>query len=182
MNASGEETFTLHNIFSRDELIEENLNLVRPIALVIRRRLPPSFDLEDLVQAGYVGLIMAAEKFDPTRSNTFATYAKHRIRGAILNSIEPAGPVVVDAWAGVMERPADSRPLADAVLIAAERQVRVERAIGELPAAQAEVIEMRFKTGLSVRESGEASGRTERGVDDMQRRAVKELRRLLDAA
>jgi RNA polymerase sigma factor for flagellar operon FliA len=44
-------------------------------------------DRDDLVQAGVIGLIDAARRFDATRQVVFAQYAKHRIKGAILDSL-----------------------------------------------------------------------------------------------
>ncbi len=74
----------------------EHLNLVRMIALHIFRTLPEHVELDDLVQAGTVGLIDAAHKFDPSKDVTFAAYAKHRVRGAILDSLRQEDPVSRD--------------------------------------------------------------------------------------
>lgn len=72
---------------SADVLVMEHLGLVKIIAMGIRARLPQSVDLDDLMQAGMVGLIDAARKFSAERQIAFSTYAKHRIRGAILDSL-----------------------------------------------------------------------------------------------
>jgi RNA polymerase sigma factor (sigma-70 family) len=73
-------------ITARNKLVEEHIGLVRPIAQAILRGLPPSFSLDDLVSEGYLGLISAAVRFR-TGKAPFETYAKQRIRGAILDSI-----------------------------------------------------------------------------------------------
>ena len=49
--------------------------------------MPPSVALDDLVNAGVIGLIDAIEKYDPRRDNTFKTYAEFRIRGAMLDAV-----------------------------------------------------------------------------------------------
>ncbi|MCI0628806.1 MAG: FliA/WhiG family RNA polymerase sigma factor, partial [Acidobacteria bacterium] len=49
--------------------------------------LPPTFALEDLVSTGIIGLIEAVENFDPRFNTKLGTYAHHRIRGAILDSV-----------------------------------------------------------------------------------------------
>ena len=69
------------------QLIEECQGLVRSLAVSIRRKLPPSVDLEDLVAYGQVGLVEAARDFDPDRGGRFSTYAYYRIRGAIYDGL-----------------------------------------------------------------------------------------------
>lgn len=71
----------------RERLLLEHLPHVRYIARRIHERLPQQVLLEDLVQAGVVGLIDALHKYDPTRNAQLATYARFRIRGAILDSL-----------------------------------------------------------------------------------------------
>jgi RNA polymerase sigma factor FliA len=70
----------------RDDLVLEHLGLVRAIAISVHQNLPVNVDLDDLVQAGVIGLFDAANKFDAGRQQVFSLYAKHRIRGAILDS------------------------------------------------------------------------------------------------
>jgi RNA polymerase sigma factor for flagellar operon FliA len=60
---------------------------VQYIARRIHERLPAQIPLEDLVHAGVLGLIDAVDKFDPTRHVQLKSYAKFRIRGAILDSL-----------------------------------------------------------------------------------------------
>ena len=64
-----------------------SLHLVKATASSIRKSLPVHADYDDLVQAGIVGLIDAANKYDADKQNSFPTYAKHRIRGAILDNL-----------------------------------------------------------------------------------------------
>ena len=71
----------------RERLILEHLPQVKLIAHRIMERLPASFQLEDLVSAGIVGLIAAVDNFDPSLNVKLKTYAEFKIRGAILNSI-----------------------------------------------------------------------------------------------
>jgi RNA polymerase sigma factor for flagellar operon FliA len=49
--------------------------------------LPPNIEIDDLISSGVIGLMDAIEKYDPTRDNTFKTYAEFRIRGAILDEL-----------------------------------------------------------------------------------------------
>ena len=70
-----------------DQLLQEQLPQVKYIARRIHERLPQHVPLDDLVHAGIVGLIDAAHKFNPDKQVRFASYAKFRIRGAILDSL-----------------------------------------------------------------------------------------------
>jgi len=76
----------LHTM-DRDKLIEEMLVQVKYIARRIHDRLPQHVSLDDLIQAGVVGLLDAVDKFDPSKNTQLKTYAKFRIRGAILDSL-----------------------------------------------------------------------------------------------
>jgi RNA polymerase sigma factor for flagellar operon FliA len=69
----------------RNELIVEQLRIVRAIALNMASKLPAHIEVDDLIHAGVLGLIAAAEKFDGARNVAFGAYAKHRVRGAILD-------------------------------------------------------------------------------------------------
>jgi RNA polymerase sigma factor for flagellar operon FliA len=71
----------------RDRLVEETLPLVAKVAGALGARLPRSVERSDLTQAGVVGLLDAADKFDRTKGVQFRTYAELRIRGAILDSL-----------------------------------------------------------------------------------------------
>jgi RNA polymerase sigma factor (sigma-70 family) len=87
----------------RERLLMEQLPQVRYIARRIHDRLPRHVLLEDMVHAGVVGLIDALQKFDGSKHVQFGSYAKFRIRGAILDSLremEPARPAAQSATAG----------------------------------------------------------------------------------
>jgi len=73
----------------RDRLVEQHLDLVPPIAKRVFRCLPPSFDLEDLIATGNLALTRAATVYKPERHGgcPFSAFARHRIRGAMLDSI-----------------------------------------------------------------------------------------------
>jgi RNA polymerase sigma factor for flagellar operon FliA len=71
----------------RDRVVLEHLPLVKAIAVRVHENLPVHVDLDDLVHAGILGLFDAATKFDPEKQVAFSSYAKHRIKGAILDSL-----------------------------------------------------------------------------------------------
>ena len=71
----------------RNELVMQELSQVYYIASRIRERLPAHIDLEDLVNAGVIGLLEASRNFDSSKNAQFKVFAKFRIRGAILDSL-----------------------------------------------------------------------------------------------
>jgi RNA polymerase sigma factor for flagellar operon FliA len=71
----------------RDRIILEHLSLVKAIAVQVRGNLPAHVDLDDLVNAGVLGLFDAATKYNPDKQVAFSWYAKLRIKGAILDSL-----------------------------------------------------------------------------------------------
>ena len=70
-----------------DERVQSHMPLVKKIALHLMARLPDHIQLEDLMQAGMVGLLEAASRYEPTQGASFETYAGIRIRGAIVDEI-----------------------------------------------------------------------------------------------
>lgn len=77
----------------RHELIESHLGLVRHILGKLVAQLPPGVDVENLESAGVLGLVEAANKFDPERGIRFETYAYTRIRGAVLDELRRNCPL-----------------------------------------------------------------------------------------
>lgn len=75
---------------SQSQLVEQYYPLARAIACRIHQRLPSGVNLDDLVGAAIGGLVDAAERFDSTRAVSFRTFAKHRIQGAVMDSLRAA--------------------------------------------------------------------------------------------
>ena len=73
--------------YSSEDLVTEHLSLVKRIAHHLAARLPETVDINDLMQAGMVGLLEASSNFDASRGASFETYAGIRIRGAMLDDI-----------------------------------------------------------------------------------------------
>ncbi|MDR3763424.1 MAG: FliA/WhiG family RNA polymerase sigma factor [Acidobacteriota bacterium] len=69
------------------DLVVSHLEDVKMVARGILRRLPPSVQLDDLIQAGSIGLVDAARRFGPSRNLPFRQYARIRITGAIFDSL-----------------------------------------------------------------------------------------------
>lgn len=68
-----------------DELIASHSELVRKIAWQIHGRARHITEIEDMMQIGYTGLIIAAQNYTPLEGASFASYASIRIRGAIVD-------------------------------------------------------------------------------------------------
>lgn len=71
----------------REQLIHDYSHLVAFCARSIAAKLPSHVHLDDLISAGFIGLMDAIVKFDAARDNHFKTYAEYRIRGAILDEL-----------------------------------------------------------------------------------------------
>ncbi|QEY15196.1 RNA polymerase sigma factor FliA [Cellvibrio sp. KY-GH-1] len=67
--------------------IEDYAPLVKRIAYHMMMRMPASVQVDDLIQAGMIGLIEASQKYDMSRGASFETYAGIRIRGAIVDEM-----------------------------------------------------------------------------------------------
>lgn len=68
-------------------LVTRHAELVKRIAYHLAGRLPPSVEVDDLIQAGMLGLLEAAANFTADRGASFETYAGIRIRGAMLDAL-----------------------------------------------------------------------------------------------
>jgi RNA polymerase sigma factor for flagellar operon FliA len=84
------------NRLERESLILQLLPLVKRMAQQMRGHLPLHIELDDLVSTGTVGLVDAVRKFDPRRHVKLESYARHRIRGAILDGLREVDPASRD--------------------------------------------------------------------------------------
>ncbi|HMC57408.1 MAG TPA: FliA/WhiG family RNA polymerase sigma factor [Gemmatimonadaceae bacterium] len=71
----------------RNVLLEQHVGLVHHVARHLAARLSDEAELDELVSAGTIGLVQAAESFDSSRGLSFSTYAVPRIRGAVLDEL-----------------------------------------------------------------------------------------------
>lgn len=118
----------------RSLLIRENMPLVE---LVVQRMVPqvPSFmTKEDMTSAAMVGLVDAANKFDPTKGVKFRTFAEYRVRGAILDEMRKLD------WF--------SRSLRDKQNQLTQTMLRLERQFGRSPEEE----EMAGEMGMTIDE------------------------------
>ncbi|MCF8059566.1 MAG: FliA/WhiG family RNA polymerase sigma factor [Bacteriovoracaceae bacterium] len=71
----------------KDKLIVSYMDIVKIIAKKIYMKLPASYELDDLISVGTIGLMDAIDKYDPKQGVKFKTYAEYRIRGQILDEL-----------------------------------------------------------------------------------------------
>jgi RNA polymerase sigma factor (sigma-70 family) len=132
----------------RDLLIEEHLPMVAPIARRLAELLPPIFEFDDLLQTGNLALVQAATRYRPAAHGgaPFSSYARQRIRGAMLDSVRKGTRRGRDRDVAIINQPIDeeytpgviSEP--EAACDRAAVRKRVLRAIADLPDAQRRVL------------------------------------------
>ena len=74
----------------RDQSLKKYAPLVKRIAYHLMARLPPSVQVDDLIQAGLIGLVEALDRYDGDMGAQFESYASQRIRGAMLDELREA--------------------------------------------------------------------------------------------
>jgi RNA polymerase sigma factor for flagellar operon FliA len=80
----------LNRHISRESLLVEMLPLVQRVAFNIRKHLPAHIEVDELAANGVVGLVDAVARFDPSKGVKLEAYARHRVRGAILDGLRRA--------------------------------------------------------------------------------------------
>lgn len=78
---------------ARTTLVERNIGLLYRVATGVYHALGRSVDFDELVSLGSIGLIQAADRFDPNRGVKFRTFAYYRIRGAMYDGLGKIGPL-----------------------------------------------------------------------------------------
>lgn len=122
--------------------------LVHGIARRLRRRLPRGIELDDLLAEGLVGLLDAARRYEPRREAghaqviPFAAYARHRVRGAMLDYCERSWRHVATA---ATSDPVEDLQLATPVDGRADASISVSWLIRRLDQLEAQVIRLRYR-------------------------------------
>jgi RNA polymerase sigma factor FliA len=79
--------YTANGLADKDQCIKEYAPLVKRIAYHLKAKLPSSVEVDDIIQAGMMGLLEASNRYDELRGAQFETYASQRIRGAMLDEL-----------------------------------------------------------------------------------------------
>ncbi|NIA53680.1 RNA polymerase sigma factor FliA [Massilia sp. TW-1] len=79
--------YTVKGKADKNFLLTEHMPLVKRLAHQMKAKLPPSVEVDDLVQAGMIGLLDAINRYEENHGAQFETYAVLRIRGAMLDEL-----------------------------------------------------------------------------------------------
>jgi RNA polymerase sigma factor for flagellar operon FliA len=79
--------YTVKGKADRNHLLEQHMPMVKRLAHHMKAKLPPSVEVDDLIQAGMMGLLDAINRYEETHGAQFETYAVLRIRGAMLDEL-----------------------------------------------------------------------------------------------
>ena len=84
---------------ARAQLIERHLGIARKAAQLVYPRVRQHVELDELIALGNAGLAEAAQRYDPARGASFATFAWYRVHGAIIDGVRRAAHVPRRTWA-----------------------------------------------------------------------------------
>jgi RNA polymerase sigma factor for flagellar operon FliA len=135
--------------FDRDQLILDHVPLLKHLVGRMSFDLPPQVDRDDLFGYGMLGLIQAADSWEPGRGLKFSTYAYTKIRGAILDELRRADFLPRGRREKVREL--------DRAVAALEQRAGVAPAPEEIAAALGVTLEEVDEILLSARSAGHAS-------------------------
>lgn len=82
--------YTTTGLKDKNQCLSEYAPLVKRLAHQLMTRLPYSVQIDDIIQAGMMGLLDAASRYDNLHGAQFETYATQRIRGAMLDELRQA--------------------------------------------------------------------------------------------
>lgn len=91
MSERTQKQIQIENLVNREELVEKYRYYVYSIVKKVRATTPKHVDFEEMVSYGMIGLMEAADRFDPTRGIAFTTFSYYRIRGAIFDGLRQMG-------------------------------------------------------------------------------------------
>lgn len=175
--------------------VEPHLPLVGGIARAMSRRLPPTVEMDELINDGVVGLIEALGRYDPGRRVGFSTYAGHRIRGAILDGLRTRDPLTracrrAQKAAGddgihlltldeAVTVPGDDAAGPEALALEADLHRQVRLGLAALPPRDRQVLVLRMVRGLPLRAVAARLSLSITRVAEIQARGLTRMRRFL---
>jgi RNA polymerase sigma factor for flagellar operon FliA len=192
---------------ARDRIVIEHLPLVKAIAIRVHENLPVHVDLDDLVHAGVLGLFDAATKYDASKQVAFSSYAKHRIKGAMLDSLRQLDWASRDLRRRHKQVEAATRELSSTLQrapteleVAAKLGVDIERwrqmmidlrSVGlvsassrsseneDLPARYKKVVFLYYTNEMTMKEIGSVLGINESRVSQIHKSALEKMQVVL---
>lgn len=79
--------YTAQGTTDKSSMLQQHSQLVKKIAGIMKAKLPANVEIDDLVQAGMIGLWDAINNFDSSHNTMFETYASQRIRGSMIDEL-----------------------------------------------------------------------------------------------
>jgi RNA polymerase sigma factor for flagellar operon FliA len=168
------------SVSHRNGLVERYRPLALAIAKSVHRSLPRQLvELDDLVQAAMVGLIQAAERYDPETDFSFAALARSRVRGACLDAVRAAARCRHRRRAAAREAVSPDNPEDGAAR--SEAQSRVRAALVELPPRERAIVLRHWMAGVSLAAVAAELGVSKTRAAQIHSRALGRIRLRLAA-
>lgn len=186
------------------EALKGYLPLVYKMVQQLSRRLPANVERDDLLAAGVFGLVDSIRKNGGSDGETFAGYARMRVRGAILDELraqdwlsrrarEAWAAEAGERWATSFVSLSEVTPIEESIhlsgdddpteaLDARSVQRALSEAIEQLPERERRIVGMYYFEGAKLKEIGAELGVSEPRVSQLHTRALGRLRGMLDSA
>ncbi len=162
-----------------DELVAEHVELVKRIAHHLLARLPSTVDLDDLMQAGLMGLIEASGNYDASKGASFETYAGIRIRGCMLDEVRKldwtprsvhqkhrqAG-LAIQALEGRLDRPPSESEIAEEMGVGLDEYRRILTDTASCKLFSIEQPSEQFETRIDIADSDSPGPDQLASIDD----------------
>ena len=172
--------------------VEDFRGLVEVEARRIYFRIHRRVDLEDLVSIGMIGLMVAVERFDPTRGKAFATFARFHIRGRILDGLGEVSPLPRRAWRRIQRK--TQQPIFHCSFESAEPRLSTDRdglerlsyaldgsrlpsALATLPVRSRHLLALIYYDGLNASQAASKLGISKAQASRDRKTALRRLRR-----
>lgn len=158
--------------------ILDYIPLVRTIAYKMSRKMPPSIEEDDLVSSGMIGLINAANRFDPTKGTSFKTYAWGRIEGAMLDELRSLD------WVPRLVRSRKTEPYSYKDIPPKDKLIDLDKlvehkqifdAVKSLSEKEKRVIFLYYYEDMTMKEAGEKLKISEARVCQIHKSAIADL-------
>ncbi|HBT77238.1 MAG TPA: hypothetical protein DEB39_10020 [Planctomycetaceae bacterium] len=173
-------------IATKNRIVTANLRLVVSIA---KRHIGTGINFFDLISDGNIALIRAVEKFDYTRGNKFSTYATWAVIRCFARAIPDEKKhrlryrLVEDELFDMQEDSRTDFHIEEKEQT--EREVQIDRLLGELDEREQQIITRRYglgdsKASQTLREVGSEMGVTKERVRQIEARALQKLRKVVE--
>ncbi len=173
---------------------------IEKVARRLARRLPAHVEIDDLVSAGVIGLMEAADRYDPKRADRFEAFAEFRIRGAMLDDLRARDTLSRDMrrlsnelrsatrkLESELGRTPDQSELASTLGLNVDELYRRQQklsgssvvGIDDLPEKMQQVLSLYYCENMNLKEIGQVLGVTESRVCQIHGEATRRLRESL---